>query len=111
MTLSITQAPTDVGTQNLSVQLPAGTSCTGGASKNLCLVSFTTAGGFGNCVVVQQGGAAAATNATAPAATAANATATDAATSATATGAHKHKHPKQQADARAYVSYLSLNID
>ena len=43
------------------MQLPAGTTCTGGASKNLCLVSFTTAGGFGNCVVVQQPKANAAT--------------------------------------------------
>jgi hypothetical protein len=53
-------APTNVGSQQVTVQLPAGTTCTGGASKNLCLVSFTTAGGFGNCVVVQKGAAAAA---------------------------------------------------
>lgn len=33
--------------------LPKGLTCTGGATKNKCLVSFTTAGGFGNCAVVQ----------------------------------------------------------
>lgn len=42
-------------TAQLSVSLPAGTKCTGGASGNLCLVSFTSTGGFGNCVVVKQG--------------------------------------------------------
>ncbi|KAI0366962.1 hypothetical protein BV20DRAFT_608802 [Pilatotrama ljubarskyi] len=44
------QNPTSTGTQQLVVQLPAGAACSGGASKNKCLVSFTTAGGFGNCV-------------------------------------------------------------
>ena len=48
-----------MGSQQVTVQLPAGTTCAGGATKNLCLVSFTTAGGFGNCVVVQKGAAAA----------------------------------------------------
>ncbi|KAI0754373.1 hypothetical protein C8Q80DRAFT_1266015 [Daedaleopsis nitida] len=47
------KAPTTVKSEQLTVQLPAGTQCTGGATKNKCLVSFTTAGGFGNCVVVQ----------------------------------------------------------
>ncbi|KAI0628213.1 hypothetical protein C8Q77DRAFT_479535 [Trametes polyzona] len=51
--------PKGTGSQPLVVQLPAGTTCTGGASKNKCLVSFTTAGNFGNCVVVQQGASAA----------------------------------------------------
>ncbi|EIW58864.1 uncharacterized protein TRAVEDRAFT_90078, partial [Trametes versicolor FP-101664 SS1] len=46
--------PNDNGSQQLVVQLPAGSTCAGGASKDKCLVSFTTAGGFGNCVVVQQ---------------------------------------------------------
>jgi hypothetical protein len=41
--------------QELSVQIPAGIKCTGGTSKNLCLSSFTTTAGFGNCVVVSQG--------------------------------------------------------
>jgi len=48
-------APPSVGTQSLTVQLPPGTKCAGGASKNLCLASFTTTAGFGNCVVVSQG--------------------------------------------------------
>lgn len=51
-------APTSVGSQQVVASLPAGTTCSGGTAGNLCLVSFTTAGGFGNCVVVQQGGAA-----------------------------------------------------
>jgi hypothetical protein len=38
--------------------MPAGTKCTGGKGKNLCLLSLTTDGGFGNCVVASQGGAA-----------------------------------------------------
>ncbi|CAE6517038.1 unnamed protein product [Rhizoctonia solani] len=56
-------APPKVGqTAQLSVQLPAGTKCTGGASKDSCLVSFKSASGFGNCVVVKQGGAGGAAN-------------------------------------------------
>ncbi|KAJ3485595.1 hypothetical protein NLI96_g4853 [Meripilus lineatus] len=47
-------APTNVGTQVVTVQLPSGIKCTGGTSKNLCLMSFKTAGNFGNCVVVKQ---------------------------------------------------------
>ncbi|KAN0125542.1 hypothetical protein V8E52_000749, partial [Russula decolorans] len=42
--------PTTVGTDDLTAQLPPGTKCTGGAQKNLCLASFTTTAGFGNCV-------------------------------------------------------------
>ncbi|OBZ73251.1 hypothetical protein A0H81_07016 [Grifola frondosa] len=52
------ESPTAVGSQTLTVQLPSDTTCTGGTAGNLCLVSFTTAGGFGNCVVVQQDTAA-----------------------------------------------------
>jgi len=63
------KAPTTVGSVQVEASLPAGTKCTGGTSKNLCLVSFVTAGNFGNCVVVSQGAAAAA-----PAAGAANST-------------------------------------
>ena len=65
-----------MGSQPLTVSLPAGTKCTGGNTGNLCLVSFTTAGRFGNCVVVQQGtnGTAAGT-ATAQAAAATSGTA------------------------------------
>jgi hypothetical protein len=40
--------------QNLTVQLPIDTKCTGGANKNLCVASFITTAGFGNCVVVKQ---------------------------------------------------------
>ncbi|TBU30091.1 hypothetical protein BD311DRAFT_240077 [Dichomitus squalens] len=93
--------PTSTGSQQLVVQIPAGTTCSGGASKSKCLVSFTTAGGFGNCVVVDQaagaatgagnnaaGTGAAAGNSTATAAAgtgAANSTATDAAATSVAT--------------------------
>jgi len=48
-------APPSAGSAQIEVQLPNGIKCTGGTDKNLCLVSFTTAGGFGNCVVVSQG--------------------------------------------------------
>ncbi|KAI0760426.1 hypothetical protein C8Q74DRAFT_228177 [Fomes fomentarius] len=45
------RSPTAVGTEELTIKIPS--QCTGGKSKNKCLVSLTTAGGFGNCVVVQ----------------------------------------------------------
>jgi len=35
--------------------LPAGTKCSGGSGKNLCLVSVKTTAGFGACTVVSQG--------------------------------------------------------
>ncbi|KAH9994221.1 hypothetical protein BJV77DRAFT_1101383 [Russula vinacea] len=57
--------PAAVGTQELRVQIPADTKCTGGTSKSLCLASFTTTAGFGNCVVVSQGAGAAKDNRTA----------------------------------------------
>jgi len=47
-------APPAAGSAQLSVSLPAGTKCTGGTAGNLCLVSFKTAGNFGNCIVVSQ---------------------------------------------------------
>ncbi|KAI0087398.1 hypothetical protein BDY19DRAFT_250717 [Irpex rosettiformis] len=47
------EAPTDVTSQQLTVQLPANTKCTGTGGR--CLISLTTDGGFGNCVAVQQG--------------------------------------------------------
>jgi hypothetical protein len=78
-------APKDVGTQQLTASLPAGTKCTGGQSKNRCLVSFKNASGFGNCVVVSQGAQGAQkrdevadTAATDASATPTSATATDA---------------------------------
>jgi len=48
-------APTTVGNQPITAQLPPGTICTGGSSGKRCLAAFKTAGGFGNCVVVEQG--------------------------------------------------------
>ncbi|EIN08521.1 hypothetical protein PUNSTDRAFT_103395 [Punctularia strigosozonata HHB-11173 SS5] len=97
-------APTDVGSQQLVVSLPANTACTGGKAGNLCLASFTTAGGFGNCVVVAQAGAAAAAGnntvaATGSAAAAAATTAAAATGNATTTG--KHHHHKGNATAGA----------
>ncbi|KAI0032419.1 hypothetical protein K488DRAFT_23179, partial [Vararia minispora EC-137] len=47
--------PSSVGSDQVTLALPAGTTCSGGASGNLCLVSLTTTAGFGSCVVVQQG--------------------------------------------------------
>ncbi|CAL1699713.1 unnamed protein product [Somion occarium] len=61
-------APNNVGSQQITVQLPTGTTCTGGANGNQCLVSFKTSAGFGNCVLIQQDGAA--TGGGAPASTA-----------------------------------------
>ncbi|TCD63495.1 hypothetical protein EIP91_005354 [Steccherinum ochraceum] len=77
-------APTDVGTQQITAQLPANTKC----AASGCLVAFKTAGGFGNCVVVKQGGAAATganTNANATAATGTAAAGTASGAVATAT--------------------------
>ncbi|THU91348.1 hypothetical protein K435DRAFT_674230, partial [Dendrothele bispora CBS 962.96] len=47
-------APTATGSQQIEAKLPDGTQCTGGTAGNLCLVSFKTTAGFGNCVVVSQ---------------------------------------------------------
>ncbi|KAI9063835.1 hypothetical protein FKP32DRAFT_1666283 [Trametes sanguinea] len=79
--------PSGTGSQQLVVQLPQNAQCSGGATKDKCLVSFTTAGGFGNCVVVQQAassGSANKANASAASGTAAPATTAAAATTATA---------------------------
>jgi len=43
--------------QEVLAQLPAATTCTGGAKKDRCLVQFVTTSGFGNCVAVSQGAA------------------------------------------------------
>ncbi|KAH9941825.1 uncharacterized protein BXZ73DRAFT_88227 [Epithele typhae] len=56
-----TKAPSSNASEQLTVQLPAGTKCTGAGGK--CLVTFKTDGGFGNCVVVQQGAASGAASA------------------------------------------------
>ncbi|KAG8795288.1 hypothetical protein FRC12_016302 [Ceratobasidium sp. 428] len=63
-------APKNVGeTATLTMSVPAGMKCTGGATKDKCLMSFKSESGFGNCVVVKQAGAgngAAAANKPAP---------------------------------------------
>jgi len=64
-------APADVGSQPIVATLPAGTKCTGGATKNKCLVQFVSTAGFGNCVVVSQGAAGAAAGSAAAVGTAA----------------------------------------
>jgi len=41
----------------MTVKLPAGTSCTGGSTKNVCLIKVTNpAGPFGSCIAVQSPG-------------------------------------------------------
>ncbi|KAJ7318223.1 hypothetical protein DFH08DRAFT_790130 [Mycena albidolilacea] len=52
--------PTKIETDKVIFSLPAGTKCTGGKAKNLCLVSVKTTAGFGACTVVSQNQAAAA---------------------------------------------------
>jgi len=47
-------APANDDMQQFTIQLPAGTKCTGGTNQNLCLASITTTSGLGNCVVVSQ---------------------------------------------------------
>jgi hypothetical protein len=44
--------PTSVGSDQITLKMPAGTTCTGGKAGNRCLVSLTSTAGFGNCVVV-----------------------------------------------------------
>ncbi|KAG6917131.1 hypothetical protein DXG01_003797 [Tephrocybe rancida] len=92
-------APTSVGSQKVTASLPAGTKCTGGTSGNLCLASFKTAAGFGNCVVVQQ--ASAGTAATAVAGTAATAVAGSAAAATSAAAVKSVATPASAAAATA----------
>ncbi|KAJ7230269.1 hypothetical protein GGX14DRAFT_582667, partial [Mycena pura] len=47
-------APTSIGSDEVTLQLPAGTHCTGGKAKNLCLLSVKSTAGFGGCTVVSQ---------------------------------------------------------
>lgn len=109
-------APAAAGSEQIVASLPAGTTCTGGAAGNLCLVSFTTSAGFGNCVAVQQGTATAATTAAAAATSAAadtsvatgtaaaggTTTGATGATGATGGNTHKgHKHRPHPAQAQA----------
>jgi len=82
-----TLRPKDVTSEQITAALPAGTKCTGGASGDLCLASFKSAGNFGNCVVVQQaaaGGAAAASSAATDTVAAASATSAATATASVA---------------------------
>ena len=95
------KAPTDVTSQQLTLSLPAGTKCTGGVDKASCLVSLTTAGGFGNCVLVSQGTGAAAAATNTGVKNGANANA------AAATTGKKNQN-KQAKQARAYVSLYSF---
>ncbi|KAF7345592.1 hypothetical protein MVEN_01578000 [Mycena venus] len=46
--------PKDNGSDLISLSLPAGTTCTGGKAKNLCLLSVKSTAGFGGCTVVSQ---------------------------------------------------------
>ncbi|ELU40813.1 Rgp1 domain-containing protein [Rhizoctonia solani AG-1 IA] len=53
-------APKGTGNVQITVQMPAGTKCTGGAAGNRCLVSFKSAGGFaggGNAAAGAKAGA------------------------------------------------------
>jgi len=95
-------APTSNAAEQITAQLPAGTKCTGGTSKNLCLVSLTTTAGFGNCVVVSQGAAAGGAAAAAPAKAAGGAAvAAGAAKAAPAKAAPAKAAPAKAAPAKA----------
>lgn len=48
--------PANTGSEQVTASLPPGTKCTGGKNKDLCLATVSTTAGFGNCVVIQQGG-------------------------------------------------------
>jgi len=76
-------SPPAVQPANLKLELPAGTQCTGGKTKNLCLVALVSDGGFGNCVVVQT----AAGTGTATTTTTTTGTNTTSTTTGTGTGA------------------------
>lgn len=104
-------SPPAAGSANIQIQLPAGTTCTGAGGK--CLVAMTTAGKFGNCVVVSTGAATGAattaagnttttsgTDSTGTTTTGTNSTVTDTTgtgnttTTGTAATATKQKHHK-----------------
>ena len=102
--------PSTTGTVQVSGTLPSGTTCTGGNDGASCLVSFTTAGGFGNCVLVSQGTgagtAAAATNGT----TTTTGTGTGNTTTTTTTTGKGHRKNKAKQNAAAAVSAPRLFI-
>ncbi|EJF60577.1 hypothetical protein DICSQDRAFT_171019 [Dichomitus squalens LYAD-421 SS1] len=112
--------PTSTGSQQLVVQMPAGMTCTGGASQSKCLVSFVTAGRFGNCVVVDQG-ASASTNATtgtdagiatdAAATSVADASTTDAAATSTSMATTSAADEADQAQAQTKADKLKQLIE
>jgi len=91
-------APAAVGSDQIVASLPAGTKCTGGKNKNLCIASFKTLGNFGNCVVVQQGAGAATNNAATDTATPAT-NGTAAAGNTTTTAADKGQTRKERIQA------------
>ncbi|KAL0953111.1 hypothetical protein HGRIS_004380 [Hohenbuehelia grisea] len=96
------RAPKSAGTNStISFKLPAGMQCTGGASGNLCLASFKSASGFGNCVALMQPGAAANANANAAAAANANANANAAAAANTNAAAAANANAAANAKANA----------
>ncbi|KDR73329.1 hypothetical protein GALMADRAFT_72568 [Galerina marginata CBS 339.88] len=57
ITMNGDRAPATPGLQPIEAILPAGTKCTGGSSKDKCLVEFVSTAGFGNCVVVAKAAA------------------------------------------------------
>lgn len=89
------------------VQLPAGIQCKGGNAGNLCLMSFKTTSGFGNCAVVSQGAA----TSTGAAKTAATAT-SDTAAAAVAAGASTAKADANDASSLTFIfgSFLLTRI-
>jgi len=91
--------PSTVGSDQIISSLPAGTECSGGSARNLCLVQFISSAGFGNCVVVQASSntttAASSSSTTTTSTTSSNATTDDAGTATTCSKKqHKHKHSK-----------------
>ncbi|PAV15504.1 hypothetical protein PNOK_0926800 [Pyrrhoderma noxium] len=102
--------PSTTGTVQVSGTLPSGTTCTGGNDGASCLVSFTTAGGFGNCVLVSQGTgagtAAAATNGT----TTTTGTGTGNTTTTTTTTGKGHRKNKAKQNAAAAGTRLARSL-
>lgn len=104
-------APSSAGTQQLKVTMPAGTTCTGGKTKNLCLMSFITDGGFGNCVVAQQAG-----KSTTPATHTSASTATDSGKCASGkktknVAASNDRRAAGSRAARAYLAALQAQME
>ncbi|KAF7309410.1 hypothetical protein MIND_00311800 [Mycena indigotica] len=47
-------APKNNGADIVTIELPAGTKCTGGGKGNLCLLSVKSSAGFGGCTLASQ---------------------------------------------------------